>query len=443
MLRSFAVVSLALVVTGSAMAQTKAPDPEARPEQVRPATGDPITDDFIAGFNGDAEAMQRAMTAAKRRLAERPDSPVLMAWLGAATAFSSGEAFQRGDAAEGIRRWTSGNSQMNQAVELAPDNPGVRLIRGKSLLESTYYDPNPQSVAASLSTATSDLEHALAIVETDPDVKARQSTRADLYGWLAQAYHRAGRKDDAERMAKIARELGFKEPVAKTVKKPDPVPNQVLNNALVILTDDPAPLVADHLKAGVRDPARYEAAIALLDKRLETSADDARSLAWRGFTRTLASGRHFAAGKVADGMKLWQAGADEIDRAEAMADSGLHPLVLRALTRLESARHSPDPAEARLSADRAAADFDRAWRMLPDLPAADAPDAKPDPSEIARRREILLLNADALWRAGKPKLAARALDRAAALDNSASTKERIDRLRKQMAEAGAAPAPGR
>lgn len=404
-----------------------------------PNSGDPVTDDFIRGFDGDNDAMDRAIRSARQRLEENPDNGSMLTWLGAAQGYRAGQAFQRGETADGIGLWMASNRNMNRGVELEPDNTTVRMVRGKSMLESSVHDPNPATSKAALETAMGDFEHIVDLHGDQIREFLSDGTRARVYGWLSQAYSRAGRAADAEKYHKMAKELGFKEPSKKPDVRQPPEANPALESALAILTDEPATLVGDDLRAGLKDPARIEAVIAMMDARLNAKPEDAPALAWRGFARTMSSGKHYAKGEMEKGAKVWLAGAEEIDKAVVMDAASLHPRVLRGLTQLEVARLEMDPDKAREAAERAAADFDRAVRTLPD--AAEAPlgkEGQPAPSKPApaarARMELLLLSGESLSRAGRRPAAESTMTRLMSMSPDDKIKARaqkvLDRMRK-------------
>lgn len=409
-----------------------------------PNSGDTVTDDFIRGFEGDNDAMDRAISAAKRRLEENPDNGSMLTWLGAAQGLRAGQAFQRGDSADGINLWMTSNRNMNRGVDLEPDNTTVRMVRGKSMLESSVHDPNPATSKAALETAMSDFEHIVNLHGDQIGEFLSDGARARIYGWLSQAYSRAGRAEDAEKYHKMAKELGFKEPSKKPDVRQAPTANLALESALAILNEEPATLVGEELRAGLKDPKRIDHVIAMMDERLNAKPEDAPALAWRGFARTMSSGKHFAKGEWAEGIKIWSAGAAEIDKAVGMDAASMHPRVLRGISQLEVSRHEMEPDKARESAERAAADFDRALRSLPDASAAPAtPEAgkdgkpaaapKPDPTAKARA-ELLLLSGESLSRAGRRPAAEAAIGRLMTMSPDDKLKARaqkvLDRMRK-------------
>src|SRR5438034_4330890 len=93
--------------------------------------------DFFAGVAGDEARMKKAIDLCDRTLAENPNHPEALVWHGAATLVQSGQAFRKGDLAKGGELWGRGLEEMNRAAALAPDNVGVLIPRGATLLEAT------------------------------------------------------------------------------------------------------------------------------------------------------------------------------------------------------------------------------------------------------------------------------------------------------------------
>jgi pimeloyl-ACP methyl ester carboxylesterase len=80
-----------------------------------------VREDMFAGFDGDKEAFQRAMTLVEDTLKRDPDHPQALAWRGAGRVFLAGQAFGRGDVGEGLRLAGLGVADLDRAVALQPD----------------------------------------------------------------------------------------------------------------------------------------------------------------------------------------------------------------------------------------------------------------------------------------------------------------------------------
>jgi len=93
--------------------------------------------DFFAGAAGDEARLAKAIELCERTLAENPTHPEAMVWHGAGLLVRAGQAFQRGDMAAGGPLFDRGMKEMNEAVVLAPNNPGVLIPRAATLFEAT------------------------------------------------------------------------------------------------------------------------------------------------------------------------------------------------------------------------------------------------------------------------------------------------------------------
>jgi tetratricopeptide (TPR) repeat protein len=154
-----------------------------------------VRSDFFAGFAGDAARLQRAMDICERTLAENPQHAEALVWHGAGLGYQAGMAFQKGDGQRGMELWTRALIEMDRAVELEPDNVGVRIPRGAMLLQATRNMPPP--VAQPL------IEKALGDYERTLELQAPYfSTLGDhpkgelLFG-LAEGHSRLGNLDKA------------------------------------------------------------------------------------------------------------------------------------------------------------------------------------------------------------------------------------------------------
>ena len=70
------------------------------------------------------------MATCERYLAANPNHAEALVWHGSGLVFRAGEAFRQGDAVRGGELWMRGLEEMRRAVELEPDNVGVRVPRG-------------------------------------------------------------------------------------------------------------------------------------------------------------------------------------------------------------------------------------------------------------------------------------------------------------------------
>jgi tetratricopeptide (TPR) repeat protein len=154
-----------------------------------------VRDDFFAGVAGDDARLQRVMDFCERTLADNPQHAEAMVWHGAALLVKSGRAFTKGDFNEGGPLFSKGLNEMNDAVTLAPDNPGVLIPRAATLLEATRGMP-PASGNPLLESAVHNYEHVLDTQAPYWD-KLGDHAKGELLFGLAEGYHRLGQHDKA------------------------------------------------------------------------------------------------------------------------------------------------------------------------------------------------------------------------------------------------------
>ena len=308
-----ALVAAVLMLAAPALAQ-QAAQPKtvdlARPQSTG-AVPQETLDDFIAGFNGDGEALARAMHATDEILARDPGNVEALAWNSSAKGAMCGEAFSRGDFKKGMQLWNESRQGLNRAVELAPQNTTVRIVRGKSMLEASLHDPNPMSSLESSKTAIEDLEAAVELMGEDFG-KAPHGFRQELYSWLFQAASKAGDKERAEKYKKLAGEKAGDALDRLNMAAENTVVESA--RAAIIILDSPlVQEIREDLLAGLRSPAKLDAVIAKLDAKVEAKGDDAAAIAWRGFTRILRTSSMFAQGRIEEATRAWEKGVNEIN----------------------------------------------------------------------------------------------------------------------------------
>ena len=151
--------------------------------------------DFVAGFAGDMLRLESGMRECERVLAANPNHAEALVWHGSGLAYQAGQAFGRNELDRGMDLWTRGLNEMNRAVALAPDDVGVRIPRGATLLTASRSMPGPQA-AALLEQGLADYERVLAIQE--PTFRALgDHPKGELLFGLAEGFSRLGRTDKA------------------------------------------------------------------------------------------------------------------------------------------------------------------------------------------------------------------------------------------------------
>ena len=155
-----------------------------------------VRNDFFAGFTGNAEAMARAMKTTETILAENPNHAEALVWHGAGVYFQAGKAFRSGDSEKGMELAEKGIGEMDKAVQIAPDDIGVRVPRGSVLLTATRFQQGPH-VEPLIQRGLSDFQHVYELQSAQLSTMPSHPKGELLFG-LADANNRLGKKDQAK-----------------------------------------------------------------------------------------------------------------------------------------------------------------------------------------------------------------------------------------------------
>jgi len=150
--------------------------------------------DFFAGAAGDEARLAKVMEICERALEQNPNHAEARVWHGAAILVRAGQAFQKGDMATGGPLFDRGLAEMNDALALAPNNPGVLIPRGAVLLQATQSMP-PQAARPLLQSAVDNYERALEI-QAATFASLGDHAKGELLFGLAEGWSRLG---DAEK----------------------------------------------------------------------------------------------------------------------------------------------------------------------------------------------------------------------------------------------------
>jgi hypothetical protein len=153
--------------------------------------------DFFAGFAGDTERLARGMDACSKILADNPQHAEAMVWHGSGLMYQSGGAFAAHDESRGVELWTRGLVEMDQAVALAPDDPGVLVPRGAVLLQATRNMP-AAAARPLLASAVRNYERVLDVQKLTFQSLGDHPKGELLFG-LADGYARLGDLESARR----------------------------------------------------------------------------------------------------------------------------------------------------------------------------------------------------------------------------------------------------
>jgi tetratricopeptide (TPR) repeat protein len=378
MLTRILCLAVALIsLTALAQSQPKddfRPPPTSAKPQTTGAVPQSVLDDFIAGFNGDDKAMDRAMTASGDIVAKDPNNAEALAWHSSGKGVQTGAAFRSGDFQKGMQLWKESQEGMNKAVDLDPNNPRIRIIRGRSMLEGSLHDPNPATSNAAAGMAIDDLEITVSLLGDKFEKSTTKNFRQEMYSWLYQAAAKIGDKDKAEKYKKLAGDYAdaakkrLEESAGNTV-------NESVFAATTILDSDFVKSIKPDLMQGLRSPAKLDEVIQSLDAKLETKPDDAAAIAWRGFAQTLRSASLMAQGQMEEGTKLWDKGNAEIGKAASTDALCRDAVLLRALSNLEHARQESEDVKRKDLATKSVTDLTRFQRLVKDANATLTPDA--------------------------------------------------------------------
>lgn len=154
-----------------------------------------IRQDFFDGIRGDQAALDRAIALCEATLAKQPQHAEAMVWHGAGLMARSTASFRGGDTAKGMDLYQRGLAEMDHAVELAPNNVGVRIPRGAVLLSVAPYVPEPER-SKLLERGTTDYQTTLALQEPYFAHLTLHAREQLLYG-LTDGYANLGQLDKA------------------------------------------------------------------------------------------------------------------------------------------------------------------------------------------------------------------------------------------------------
>jgi tetratricopeptide (TPR) repeat protein len=152
---------------------------------------------FFAGLAGDAASLHKGMQICENILASDPKQPEALVWHGMGRVTESRKAFQKGDQQNGAVLWQRGLDEMDQAAAIAPEDLGVRIVRGAVLLVASQYLPDAEMAHPLIEKGLSDYEKAYSI--QGPDLRPLGTHKSgELMLGIAEAYARLGQPDKAQ-----------------------------------------------------------------------------------------------------------------------------------------------------------------------------------------------------------------------------------------------------
>lgn len=163
---------------------------------------------FFAGFAGDQAALERGMKICEEALTANPRHAEAMVWHGSGVVFMAGQAFQRGDVKKGVELWDKGLGEMDRAVDLEPNNVGVRIPRGSSLLVVSRFASDAATKRSLLEKGVNDYEKTLELQKSYFSQLSAHARGELLFG-LAEGWSRLGNVDKSRAyFQRMADEIG-------------------------------------------------------------------------------------------------------------------------------------------------------------------------------------------------------------------------------------------
>lgn len=158
--------------------------------------------DFFAGFEGDQAALERGMKTCEERLAKNPKHAEALVWHGGGLVFRAGQQFQKGDFQRGMETWSRGLKEMDAAIAMEPENVGVLIPRGATLLVASRFAKPEAEARRLLELAVGDYEKVLQL-QSGSFASLSGHARGELLFGLAEGWQRLG--DQAKARAYFGR----------------------------------------------------------------------------------------------------------------------------------------------------------------------------------------------------------------------------------------------
>jgi tetratricopeptide (TPR) repeat protein len=191
----FAALCVVSFFTNSSPAEANAnPAAQQKTEAANKRFDHLVRADFFAGLAGDEAALDRAMKVCEETLAKNPRHAEAMVWHGGGLLFSSSKYFQKGDIQKGMELWNRGVKEMDAAVALEPDNVGVLIPRGASLIPASRFVRSADESKALLQKGVNDYEKVLEIQKAY-FAGLSGHARGELLFGLAEGWQRLGNQE--------------------------------------------------------------------------------------------------------------------------------------------------------------------------------------------------------------------------------------------------------
>jgi tetratricopeptide (TPR) repeat protein len=148
-----------------------------------------LRSEFRLGFAGDTAALSDAMKKAEEALAKDPKAAEPLVLHGAGLAYESRQSFEAGDYDKGKQIFARGIKEMNDSVELQPQNPAVLITRGATFLAATLHMPQTDESTSMLKQGLDDYLKAIDVEKPRWD-DLSPALRGRLLFGVADAYYR-------------------------------------------------------------------------------------------------------------------------------------------------------------------------------------------------------------------------------------------------------------
>lgn len=192
----FNLVFNATTTGNSIQKSPSAPQSNSKPAEPRERFDYLVRGDFFAGYAGDQQALDRGMKLCEDTLAKNPNHAEALVWHGGGLIFRAGQAFQKSDIKTGMELWDRGLKEMDRAAELGPNNVGVLIPRGASLLTASRFVQDKPTGRALLEKGVGDYEKVLEI-QKPYFSKLTSHARSELLFGLAEGWWRLGNIEKA------------------------------------------------------------------------------------------------------------------------------------------------------------------------------------------------------------------------------------------------------
>jgi tetratricopeptide (TPR) repeat protein len=156
-----------------------------------------VREGFFAGFTGDSEAFARGMKKCEEALAKNPKDAEALVWHGSGLSYQAKATFTAGDAEKGRKIRAQADEEMNDAVNMRPDDVAVLIPRASITLSAALHVPTPELAKKNFQVATTDYEKILRL-ESPAFSKLPIHSRGELLGGLAEAWNGLGDKEKSK-----------------------------------------------------------------------------------------------------------------------------------------------------------------------------------------------------------------------------------------------------